>query len=73
MAQKVAQDVIKEKLIVDSNTGKPVKEIILEGGNIKIVKESGETIDIPTNTIRGKYILMRLEAGLSEITEPIYV
>ncbi|NPA41687.1 MAG: hypothetical protein GXO18_05365 [Aquificae bacterium] len=73
MAQKVAQDVIKEKLILDANTGKPVKEISIEDGVIKIVKESGETVEIPTNTVRGKYILMRLEAGLSEITEPIYV
>ncbi len=73
MAQKVAQDVIKEKLILDSNTGKPVKEIDLQDGVIRIVKESGETLEIPTNTIRGKYILMRLSAGLSEITEPIYV
>ncbi len=73
MAQKVAQDVIKEKLILDSNTGKPVKEIDLQNGVIRIVKESGETLEIPTNTIRGKYILMRLSAGLSEITEPIYV
>lgn len=73
MAQKVAQSVIEEKLILDSNTGKPVKEIVIEDGNIKVVKESGETVNIPVNTIRGKYIIMRLEAGLSEITEPIYV
>jgi hypothetical protein len=38
-----------------------------------ITKESGEKVDIPADTLRGKYILMRLEAGLSEITEPIYV
>ena len=73
MAQKVAQDVIKEKLIIDSNTGNPVKEIELNEDKIRIVKESGEVIEIPLNTIRGKYIKMRLEAGLSEITEPIYV
>ena len=73
MAEKVAQDVIQEKLIIDSNTGKPVKEILIEDGTINVVKESGETLEIPQNTIRGKYILMRLSAGLSEITEPIYV
>ncbi len=73
MAQKVAQDVIKEKLIIDSNTGNPVKEIELNEDKIRIVKESGEVLEIPLNTIRGKYIKMRLEAGLSEITEPIYV
>ncbi len=73
MAQKVAQDVIKEKLIIDSNTGNPVKEIELNEDKIKIIKESGEVLEIPLNTIRGKYIKMRLEAGLSEITEPIYV
>jgi len=73
MAQKVAQDVIKEKLIIDTNTGNPVKEISIEDGKIVITKESGEVVEIPANTIRGKYILMRLEAGLSEITEPIYV
>ncbi len=73
MAQKVAQDLIKEKLIIDSNTGKPVKEIELEEDKVRIIKESGEVLEIPLNTIRGKYIKMRLEAGLSEITEPIYV
>ena len=73
MAQKVAQDLIKEKLIIDSNTGKPVKEIELEEDRVRIIKESGEVLEIPLNTIRGKYIKMRLEAGLSEITEPIYV
>ncbi len=73
MAQKVAQDLIKEKLIIDSNTGRPVKEIELEEDRVRIIKESGEVLEIPLNTIRGKYIKMRLEAGLSEITEPIYV
>lgn len=73
MAQKVAQDLIKEKLIIDSNTGKPVKEIELEEDKVRIFKESGEVLEIPLNTVRGKYIKMRLEAGLSEITEPIYV
>ena len=73
MAQKVAQDVIKEKLILDANTGNPVKEIEIEDSLIRVVKDNGETVEIPTNTVRGKYILMRLEAGLSEITEPIYV
>ena len=73
MAQKVAQDLIKEKLIIDSNTGKPVKEIELEEDKVRIIKESGEVLEIPLSTIRGKYIKMRLEAGLSEITEPIYV
>lgn len=73
MAQKVARDVIKEKLIIDSNTGNPVKEIELSEDKIRILKESGEVLEIPLNTIRGKYIKMRLEAGLSEITEPIYV
>ncbi len=73
MAQKVAKDLIKEKLIIDSNTGKPVKEIELEEDKVRIFKENGEVLEIPLNTVRGKYIKMRLEAGLSEITEPIYV
>ncbi len=73
MAQKVAQDVIKEKLILDANTGNPVKEIEIEDSLIRVTKDNGETVEIPTNTVRGKYILMRLEAGLSEITEPIYI
>jgi len=73
MVQKVAREIIEEKLILDSNTGKPVKEILLEESVIKVVKESGEVVQIPMNTIRAKYILMRLEAGLGEITEPIYV
>lgn len=73
MAERIYQDVIKEKLILDANTGKPVKEIVLENGNLRIVKENGEAVEIPANTIRAKYILMRVEAGLSEITEPIYV
>ncbi len=73
MAQRVAQDVIKEKIILDSDTGKPVSEIIIENGRITVVKENGETVEIPVNTIRGKHILMRIEAGLGEITEPIYV
>ncbi len=73
MAQKVTQDVIKEKLILDANTGNPVKEIEIEDSLIRVTKDNGETVEIPTNTVRGKYILMRLEAGLSEITEPIYI
>ncbi len=73
MAQKVAQELIREKLILDANTGNPVKDIEVGDETIKITKENGETIEIPKKTIRGKYILMRLEAGLSEITEPIYV
>ena len=73
MVQKVAREIIEEKLILDSNTGKPVKEILLEESVIKVVKESGKVVQIPMNTIRAKYILMRLEAGLGEITEPIYV
>ncbi len=70
---KVTADLIKEKLIYDSATGKPVKDVIVENGHIRIVKESGETVEIPSNSIRGKHILMRLETGISEITEPIYV
>ncbi len=73
MAQKIAQDVIDKKIILDSNTGKPVKEIEVTEDKVVVVKESGEKVEIPTNTIRGKYILMRINAGLGEITEPIYV
>lgn len=39
MVQKVAREIIEEKLILDSNTGKPVKEILLEESVIKVVKE----------------------------------
>jgi len=73
MAQKVSQEVIREKLIIDINTGRPVKEIELGEERLRVIKESGEVLEIPLDTIRGKYIKMRLEAGLGEITEPIYV
>ncbi len=73
MAKKFDANVIKEKMILDSGTHKPLKEIYVEGDKIVAVKENGDKVEIPLNTIRGKYILMRLETGISEITEPIYV
>jgi len=54
------------------NTGRPVKEIRVEGDSLVIVKESGEE-RIALNTLRGKAIYTRLTTGVSEFTEPIYV
>ncbi len=73
MARKVSQDIIREKLILDSKTGNPVKEIFIEEDRIVIIKEGGERLEIPKNTVRAKHILMRIEHGISEITEAIYV
>ncbi len=73
MEKRYGEDIIKEKLIIDANTGKPVKEIVVSGDNLKVIKENGETVEFPLNSIRGKFILTRLETGISEFTEPIYV
>ncbi|GEM_PF-2858135 len=73
MMKKVDQQIAKEKLIIDSATGKPVKEILLEEERLIIVKENGERIEIPSNTVRAKHIKMRVEHGISEITEAIYI
>ena len=66
------EDIIKDKNILDKNTGKPVKEIRVENDVLVIVKESGEE-RIPLNTMRGKAIYTRLTTGVAEFTEPIYV
>jgi hypothetical protein len=71
--KKLDSKLAQEKMIMDSNTGNPVKEIIVEGDRILIIRENGEKIEIPSSTVRGKHILMRIEHGISEITEPIYV
>ncbi len=73
MGQKFSGEVIREKLIYDSKTGKPVKEVVVEEDRIVVVKEGGEKVEIPKNTVRAKHILMRLSHGLGEITEAIYV
>jgi len=73
MARRIAQDTAKEKLILDSNTGNPVNEILIEEDRVVIKKESGEEISFPINSIRAKHILMRIDHGISEITEAIYV
>ena len=66
------EDIIKDKSILDKNTGKPIKEIRVEEDTLVIVKESGEE-RIPLNTMRGKAIYTRLTTGVAEFTEPIYV
>ncbi len=66
------EEIIKDKSILDRNTGKPVKEIRVEGDIIVIVKESSEE-KISLKTVRGKAIYTRLTTGVSELTEPIYV
>ena len=71
-AKVFTEDIIREKNILDRNTGKPVKEIIVEEEYILIQKENGEE-RIPLNTLRGKAIYTRLTTGVSEFTEPIYV
>jgi len=73
MGKKVPKEIIEEKLILDSETKKPVKEIVIEDDRVVILKENGERIEIPKNTVRAKHILMRIEHGISEITEAIYV
>ncbi len=73
MGKKFTGDLIKEKLICDAETGKPVKEILVDEEMIVIVKENGDKVEIPKNTVRAKHILMRLDHGISEITEAIYV
>ena len=71
-AKLFTEDIIREKNILDRNTGKPVKEIIVEEEYILIQKESGEE-RVPLNTLRGKAIYTRLTTGVAEFTEPIYV
>ena len=71
-AQVFSEDIIRDKNILDKNTGKPVKEIRVESDVLVIVKESGEE-RIPLNTMRGKAIYTRLTTGVAEFTEPIYV
>ena len=66
------EDIIKDKSILDKNTGKPIKEIRVEEDTLVIVKESGEE-RIPLNTMRGKAIYTRLTTGVAEFTEPICV
>ena len=70
--QVFTEDIIKDKNILDKNTGKPVKEIRIEEDTLVIVKESGEE-RIPLNRLRGKAIYTRLTTGVAEFTEPIYV
>ncbi|WP_164930757.1 hypothetical protein [Aquifex aeolicus] len=71
-AKVYGQDILRDKNILDKSTGNPPLEIRIEEDNIVIVKESGEE-RVPVNSLRGKAILTRLETGISEFTEPIYV
>jgi hypothetical protein len=73
MGRKIPHDLIKEKLIYDAKTGNPVKEIVVEEDKIVILKEGGDKVEIPKNTVRAKHILMRIDHGIGEITEAIYV
>ncbi|RUM31357.1 MAG: hypothetical protein DSY42_02995 [Aquifex sp.] len=70
--QVFTEDILKDKNIIDKNTGKQPKEIKIEEDKIVIVKEKGEET-IPLNSLRGKAIYTRLTTGISEFTEPIYV
>jgi hypothetical protein len=69
----VKYDDIEKKYIIDRNTGKPIKEAYLEGNNIVLVKEDGQRVEVPLNTVRGKHIYDRLTQGIAEITGAIYV
>ncbi len=69
----VKYDDIEKKYIIDSNTGKPIKEAYMEGDRIILVKEDGQKVEVPVNTIRGKHIYDRLTQGIAEITGAIYV
>lgn len=71
-ARVFSEDIIRDKNILDKNTGRSVKEIRVEGDSLVIVKESGAE-RIALNTLRGKAIYTRLTTGVSEFTEPIYV
>ncbi|RUM30109.1 MAG: hypothetical protein DSY32_02555 [Aquifex sp.] len=71
-AKVYGQDILREKSIFDKFTGNPPLEIRVEDDYIVVEKEKGEE-RIPVNSLRGKAIIMRLETGISEFTEPIYV
>ncbi len=73
MERRIPQEEIRERVIVDSNTGGPVKEIVIGERSLRVIKESGEEIEIPLGTLRAKAILTRLETDLGETTGPIYV
>ncbi len=70
---KVYREELKDRGILDANTGEPVAEISVGESSLRILRESGETVEIPLGTIRAKAILTRLETGTGEITAPIYV
>ncbi|HID65728.1 MAG TPA: hypothetical protein EYP32_02285 [Aquificaceae bacterium] len=70
--QVFTEDILKDKNIIDKNTGKPLKKIKIEKDKIVVVKEKGEET-IPLNSLRGKAIYTRLTTGISEFTEPIYL
>ncbi len=69
----VKYDDIQKKYILDSSTGKPIKDAYLNGEKIILVKESGQKVEIPLNSVRGKHIYDRLTQGIAEITGAIYV
>jgi len=73
MEKRIPQEEIRERVILDPNTGGPVKEIVVGERALRVVRESGEEVEIPLGTLRAKAILTRLETGLGEITGPIYV
>jgi len=71
-AKVYGQDILRDKNILDKSTGNSPLEIRIEDDYLVVVKESGEE-RIPVNSLRGKAIITRLETGISEFTEPIYV
>jgi len=71
MSEKVYREEIRDRGILDANTGGPVVEIVVGKSSLRVLKESGETIEIPLDTVRAKAILTRLETGMGEITAPI--
>ncbi len=73
MAEVYSGEILKDKALLDSETGNPLKEIRVEEDKILAVKESGSVLEIPINSVRAKHILMRLNHGIGELTEPLYL
>ncbi|SHK18459.1 hypothetical protein [Thermocrinis minervae] len=70
---KYTREMLRDKLIIDASTGEPVSEVELLEDRVRIIKKDGSTVEIPLNTLRGKYIKMRLEGGMGDMTGAIYV
>ncbi len=73
MGTVIKYDNIERKYILDSNTGKPIKDAYIEGDKIVLVKENDQKVEVPLNSVRGRHIYDRLSQGIAEITSPIYV